>query len=105
MPVHALRTIPEANTSSVDYISGSSSEREYMTDDSEETDYSEESSSMQLSGSDDTMDGWQFGYHQLVETTSNEYDDSEPSASKDGNSYTFLPSSEYRVSPKSFHDA
>ena len=60
MPINTLRTIPEVNTSSVECISDSPSEREYMTDESEGTDYSEESSSTHLSESGDTMNGDSF---------------------------------------------
>lgn len=60
MPINTLRTIPEVNTSSVECISDSSSEREYMTDGSEDTDYSDGSNSTKLSETSDTMNGEYF---------------------------------------------
>ncbi|KAK8801736.1 hypothetical protein WA588_006021, partial [Blastocystis sp. NMH] len=86
MPINTLRTIPEVNTSSVECISDSSSEREYMTDGSEDTGYSDGSNSTKLSETSDTMN----------ETTSSDYDGSQQSVSKDKDTYTFLPPPEYR---------
>ena len=72
-----------------------------MTDESEGTDYSQESSSTQLSGSGDTMHGEEFRRYATIETTSSGYDDSEHSVSKDEDTYTFLPPPAYRVSLES----